>query len=169
MEINHLIIGDVIRYNDANVYYNNCVGRVVKYGPQAQRIVEFRIGEDYEQISLPAGNLKGVELVYRAPRDTDIVKEYVENSSDWDGSVADGQTIREVVESGSTKWNEAANEIDNEIEGAINPEYESREDAAEDIFGDKTAARLKALREKYHIPAPDNDIIDALKKREEEN
>lgn len=163
MEVNHLIVGDVIRYNDDSVYYNGCIGRVVKIGPQAQKIIEFRIGEDYEQIALPAGTLEGVEIVYRAPRDNDIVKEW----ADWDVSgVADAEDIRDVTSSGVTKWDKAVDKIDTEVSEAINPEYASREEAAEDIFGDNTADRLRALREKYHIPEASKDIIDALEKRD---
>ena len=167
MENRHLIIGDVIRYSDDSVYYNGCLGRVVKIGPHAQRIVEFKIGDDYEQVAIPAGSLEHIEVIYRAPRDNDIVREWV----DWDCSdIANNEDIRGVTESGETKWNDTVNSVDSEIESIINPEYSSREEAVEDILGNNTAERLKEFREKYHIPAPDNDIMDiinAIKKRDE--
>jgi len=164
MEINHLIVGDVIRYNDENAYYNGCIGRVIKIGAQARRIVEFKIGDDYEQVAIPAGSLEHIEVIYRAPRDNDIVREWV----DWDCSgVANNEDIRGVTESGETRWNDTVNSVDSEIESIINPEYSSKEEAVEDILGNNTAERLKEFREKYHIPAPDNDIINALKKRDE--
>ena len=164
MEVKRLIVGDVIRLNhfgNLSAYYHGCIGRVVKIGPQAQRIVEVCINDEYEQIAIPAGKMDNIEIIYRAPRDTDIVKEW----ADWDKDDApDGDSIREVTSSGDTRWNQAADEIDKEAESILNPEYSSREEAAEDIFADKTAERLRALREKYHIPEPDKDIVDALEK-----
>lgn len=89
---------------------------------------------------------------------------------DWDENSEEKPLVNDIVSTlkdGDTKFDAANEKLNNEIDTVLNPEYNSPEDAAEDIFNDVTEKRLKALREKYRIPEVDEKAKEIIKEQSE--
>lgn len=89
---------------------------------------------------------------------------------DWDENSEEKPLVNDIVSTlkeGDAKFDAANEKLNNEIDTVLNPEYDSPEDAAEDIFDNITEKRLKALREKYHIPETDPETKEIIEKESE--
>lgn len=141
-----------------------------------------------EEIKLPddiyENHEKYCEVVYHSEIDDilsgaseteidDWVQDELDKVNKYDRSAApvertDDEEVKRMIEDADKKFQESLAKMRGETEEAVNTEYQSREEIAEDLFTDKTAERLKALREKYNIPEPEKEIKEIISEEREE-
>lgn len=93
-----------------------------------------------------------------------------EAEKEWEKNNGEKPSVFDIVstlKTGDDKFNVAHEKMDCDINEVLNPKYNSPEDAAEDILGDATEKRLKALREKYKIPEVDKKTKEIIKEQSE--
>ena len=188
-------VGDIIKSTEnAEGEFANRYGRideihtvytVTEFAKVNKILATFEISGEKFQIALPDDAYENPEKYFEVVfhwdgllfptsaekgGDDSIPDWVLQAKKEWDENSEEKPLVNDIVSTlkeGDAKFDAANEKLNNEIDTVLNPEYDSPEDAAEDIFDNITEKRLKALREKYHIPEADPETKEIIEKESE--